>query len=81
MKFDQRNISFILTQTFLRSDLFEIFIGIGILVKKPHFRAFLNNESKMAATKITIGGQTIYQNVDINWLNNFLGYFLSILIS
>ena len=81
MKFDQRNISFILTQTFLRSDLFEIFIGIGILLKKPHFRAFLNNESKMAATKITIGGQTIYQNVDINWLNNFLGYFLSILIS
>ena len=81
MKFDQRNISFILTQTFLRSDLFEIFIGIGILLKKPHFRAFLNNESKIAVTKITIGGQTIYQNVDINWLNNFLGYFLSILIS
>ena len=81
MKFDQRNISFILTQTFFRSDLFEIFIGIGILVKKPHFRAFLNNESKMAATKITVGGQTIYQNVDINWLNNFLEYFLSILIS
>ena len=81
MKFDQRNISFILTQTFLRSDLFEIFIGIGILLKKPHFRAFLNNESKMATTKITIGGQTIYQNVDINWLNNFLIYLLSILIS
>ena len=81
MKFDQRNISFILTKTFFRSDLFEIFIVIGILFKKPHFRAFLNNESKMAATKITVGGQTIYQNVDINWLNNFLGYFLSILIS
>ena len=81
MKFGQHNISFILTQTFSRSDLFEIFIGIGILVKKPNFHAFLNNESKMAATKITIGGQTIYQNVDINWLNNFLGYFLSILIS
>ena len=66
MKFDQRNISFILTQTFFRSDLFEIFIGIGILVKKPHFRAFLNNESKMAGAKITMRGQIIYQNVDIN---------------
>ena len=74
IKFDQRNISFILKQKFFRSDLFEIFIGIGILVKKPHFQAFLNIESKMTTTKKkTKRGKIINQILDINWLNNFLG--------